>query len=101
MRKKLGLSMCGNGEGFVKVAHLKTPDTFDAAWMDMSMSSLECEQVCLRNCSYTAFINHNTNGKGFGCLSFYGELIDILEFTDDGWDLNVRVDVTELGSLLF
>ena len=101
VRKKLGLSMCGNGEGFVKVAHLKTPDTFDAAWMDMSMSSLECEQACLRNCSCTAFINYNTNGKGFGCLSFYGELIDILEFTEDGWDLNVRVDVTELGSLLF
>ncbi|KAK4588043.1 hypothetical protein RGQ29_019149 [Quercus rubra] len=95
VRKKLGLSMCGNGEGFVKVAHLKAPDTFDAAWMDMSMSSLECELACLRNCSCTAFINYNTNGKGFGCLSFYGELIDILEFTDYGWDLNVRVDVTE------
>ena len=90
--------MCGNGEGFVKVAHLKAPDTFDAAWMDMSMSSLECELACLRNC--TAFINYNTNGKGFGCLSFYGELIDILEFTDYGWDLNVRVDATESGSLL-
>ena len=25
VRKKLGLSMCGNGEGFVKVAHLKAP----------------------------------------------------------------------------
>ncbi|KAF3951217.1 hypothetical protein CMV_023109 [Castanea mollissima] len=97
VRKKLGLSMCGNGEGFVKVAHLKTPDTFHAAWKDMSMSSLECEQACLRNCSCTAFINYNPNGKGFGCLSFYGELIDILEFTDDGWDLNVRVDATELA----
>ena len=100
VRKKSGLSMCGNGEGFVKVAHLKIPDAFDAAWMDMSMSSLECEQACLRNCSCTAFINYNTNGKGFGCLSFYGELIDILEFTDEGWNLNVRVDATELGSLL-
>nr|POE65826.1 g-type lectin s-receptor-like serine/threonine-protein kinase rks1 [Quercus suber] len=84
-------------QGFVKVAHLKAPDTFDAAWMDMSMSSLECEQACLRNCSCTAFINYNTNGKGFSCLSFYGELIGILEFTDYGWDLNVRVDATELA----
>ncbi|KAM3749529.1 hypothetical protein ACB098_05G192400 [Castanea mollissima] len=97
VRKKLGLSICGNGEGFVKLAHLKKPDAFDAAWMEMGMSSLECEQACLRNCSCTAFINYNTNDKGFGCLSFYGELIDIIEYTDDGWDLNVRVDAIELA----
>ena len=61
------------------------------------MSSLECELACLRNC--TAFVNYNTNGKGFDCL-FYSELIDILEFTNEGWDFNVHVDATELGSLL-
>ena len=31
VRKQLGLSMCGNGEGFVRVACLKPPDTFVAA----------------------------------------------------------------------
>nr|POE84511.1 g-type lectin s-receptor-like serine/threonine-protein kinase rks1 [Quercus suber] len=100
VRKPFGLSMCGNGEGFVKVARLKPPDTFVAALMDMSMSSSECEQACLRNCSCTAFVNYNISRKGFGCLSFYGELMDILDFTDDGFDLNVRVDAAEFGSLL-
>ncbi|XP_030970820.1 G-type lectin S-receptor-like serine/threonine-protein kinase RKS1 [Quercus lobata] len=39
VREKLGMSMCGNGEGFVKVQHLKGLDSANAAWMDMSMSS--------------------------------------------------------------
>ncbi|KAF3959052.1 hypothetical protein CMV_016098 [Castanea mollissima] len=92
--------MCGNGEGFVKVARLKPPDTFVAAWMDMSMSSSECEQACLRNCSCTAFISYNISRKGFCCLSFYGDLMVILEFTDDGFDLNVRVDAAEFRTVI-
>jgi hypothetical protein len=101
VKKKLGLSMCRNGEGFVKVESLKVPDSsFDAAWIGMSMSSSECEQACLMNCSCTAFTSLNIDGKGTGCLAWYGELRDILEYTDEGLDLNVRVDATELGSLL-
>ncbi|KAM3701683.1 hypothetical protein ACJW31_05G192900 [Castanea mollissima] len=68
VRKQLGLSMCGNGEGFVKVELLKAPDSFNAVWMDMSMSSSECEQACLRNCSCTAFVSMNIDGKGTSCV---------------------------------
>ena len=48
MRKQ---SMCGNGEGFVKVKRMKPPNSFNAAWMDMSTTSSdsECEQACLSN----------------------------------------------------
>uniref|UniRef100_A0A2N9G696 Apple domain-containing protein n=1 Tax=Fagus sylvatica TaxID=28930 RepID=A0A2N9G696_FAGSY len=67
----VGMSMCGNGEGFVKVEHLKGPDTSNATWMDMSMSSSECEQACLSNCSCTAFTSINIDGKGTGCLVCY------------------------------
>ena len=44
-------SMCGNGEGFVKVKRMKPPNSFNAAWMDMSTTSSdsECEQACLSN----------------------------------------------------
>ncbi|KAM3749798.1 hypothetical protein ACB098_05G213500 [Castanea mollissima] len=77
VRKQLGLSMCGNGEGFVKVELLKGPDSFNAVWMDESMSSSECEQACLRNCSCTAFVSINIDGKGPSCLAWYGELNDI------------------------
>ncbi|KAM3701684.1 hypothetical protein ACJW31_05G193000 [Castanea mollissima] len=79
VRKQLGLSMCGNGEGFVKVELLKAPDSFNAVWMDMSMSSSECKQACLRNCSCTAFVSMNIDGKGTSCLAWYGELIDVSE----------------------
>ena len=36
VRKQL---MCVNGEGFVKVKHLKLPDSLNAAWMDNMTSS--------------------------------------------------------------
>nr|POF15053.1 g-type lectin s-receptor-like serine/threonine-protein kinase rks1 [Quercus suber] len=96
VRKQLGLSMCGNGEGFVKVELLKGPDSVNAVWMDKSMSSSECEQACFRNCSCTAFVSINIDGKGTSCLAWYGELNDISESSFAGWDLNVRVDATEL-----
>ncbi|KAL4631927.1 hypothetical protein ACB092_04G014500 [Castanea dentata] len=98
VRKKSGLSMCGSGEGFVKVTRLKGPDSFNAAWMDMSMSSSECEQACLNNCSCTAFISMNIDGMGTRCLAWYGELMDIVEYSYEKWDLNVRVDAKELAT---
>ncbi|KAL4629111.1 hypothetical protein ACB092_05G286100 [Castanea dentata] len=98
VRKQLGLSMCGNGEGFVKVELLKGPDSFNAVWMDKSMSSSECEQACLRNCSCTAFVSINIDGKGTSCLAWYGELNDISESSYERWELNVRVDATELAT---
>nr|POF05669.1 g-type lectin s-receptor-like serine/threonine-protein kinase rks1 [Quercus suber] len=98
VRKQPGFSMCGNGEGFVKLTRLKGPDSFNAAWMDMSMSSSECETACLSNCSCTAFTSMNIDGKGARCLAWYGELMDISENTLEPWDLNVRVDATELAT---
>jgi hypothetical protein len=100
VKKQLEISMCGNGEGFVKVEHLKGPDTSNATWMDMSMSSSECEQACLSNCSCTAFTSINIDGKGTSCLVWYGELMDISENSNKWWYINVRVDANELGSLL-
>ncbi|KAM3747149.1 hypothetical protein ACB098_05G014900 [Castanea mollissima] len=85
VRKNSGFSMCKNGEGFVKLERLNLPDSsFDAAWIGMSMSS-----------SYM-----NIDGKGTGCLAWYGELMDILQFTDEGSELNVRVDATELAKCI-
>ncbi|KAB1206361.1 G-type lectin S-receptor-like serine/threonine-protein kinase RKS1 [Morella rubra] len=97
VRKQLGLSMCGNGEGFAKVAQLKPPDASKAAWIDLSMSSTECEKACLRNCSCTAYIRRDIDGKRTGCLAYYGKLMGSLEYTNEGLDLYVRVDATELA----
>ena len=38
-------------------------------------------------------------GKGDGCLIWYKELVDIKNDTNDGYDLYVRVDAYELGTL--
>jgi hypothetical protein len=101
VRKQMGLPMCGNGEGFVNVGRLKVPDTTDAVWVGMSMSSAECEKACLMNCSCTAYVSLDINGTGTGCLAYYGKLVDGSVNTDEGWDLNLRVDAAELGTLLF
>jgi hypothetical protein len=99
VRNQLGLSMCGNGEGFVKVPGLKVPDTSNADWVGMSMSSAECEKACLNNCTCTAYVSVDLNGTGTGCLGYYGELMDSTAGEDEGWELNVRADATELGIL--
>ena len=66
----------------------------------MTSSDSECEQACLSNCSCTAFISMNIDGKATRCLVWYSELMDILGDTNERWDLNIHVDATQLGSLL-
>ncbi|XP_062087410.1 G-type lectin S-receptor-like serine/threonine-protein kinase At1g11410 isoform X2 [Humulus lupulus] len=95
--RKLGQSSmsCKNGEGFATVARVKPPDTSKAAlrWETSVSSSRMCEELCLRNCSCTAFTSiENNNGEKTGCFTWYGELLDIVEFTDSGQDLHIRVD---------
>ncbi|GMY37029.1 g-type lectin s-receptor-like serine/threonine-protein kinase rks1 [Fagus crenata] len=96
VRKQSGMSMCGNGGGFVKVDHAKGPGSSNATWMNMSSS--ECEQACLSNCNCTAFFSMNIDGNGTGCLAWYGELMYISVTSDEGWAINVRVDATELAA---
>jgi len=94
VKKNLGLSMCGNCEGYVKLESVKSPDSSNAAWMETSMSSSECQQACLSNCSCTAFISMDIEGKGTCCLAWYSELMDIFENSIEWKDLNIRVDAT-------
>ncbi|KAG6696506.1 hypothetical protein I3842_09G151900 [Carya illinoinensis] len=51
-----GVFTCNSGEGFVKLARVKLPDT-SMARVDMSLSLKECKQECLKNCNCTAFTN--------------------------------------------
>uniref|UniRef100_A0A2N9I6X0 Bulb-type lectin domain-containing protein n=1 Tax=Fagus sylvatica TaxID=28930 RepID=A0A2N9I6X0_FAGSY len=52
--RKPGVSTCNSGEGFVKLARVKVPDT-SVARANMSLSLKECEKECLRNCSCMAY----------------------------------------------
>ncbi|GMJ14633.1 hypothetical protein like AT1G11340 [Hibiscus trionum] len=96
--RKRGISMCGNGEGFVKVSHAKVPDTL-AALVDMSTIGLkQCQEMCLRNCSCMAYASaYSEIDKGTGCLTWHGDLVDARTFTNTGQDLYIRVDANELA----
>ncbi|XP_040373882.1 G-type lectin S-receptor-like serine/threonine-protein kinase RKS1 isoform X2 [Rosa chinensis] len=93
---RLGLLKCGDGDGFVKVAKVKYPDTSIAESLKSGMSDKECEQECLRNCSCTAYLSSENEGT-VDCLTWYDDLMDILVYTELGQDLYVRVNATVLA----
>ncbi|CAN1239386.1 G-type lectin S-receptor-like serine/threonine-protein kinase At4g27290 [Linum grandiflorum] len=88
-------SVCESGEGFQKVAGVKLPDT-RKSWFNRSMDLGECERVCLRNCSCTAYSSLNIT-DGSGCLLWFSELVDIREYTDYGQDFFIRLAASDLG----
>ena len=94
-----GVSTCKGGEGFVKLAHVKVPDT-SVAHVDMSLSLKECEQECLRNCSCMAYTSADESEEGIGCLTWHSDLVDIRTFSDEGQDLYIREDSIVLGNTL-
>jgi hypothetical protein len=91
--------VCDHGEGFVKIENYCLPDTSNAAWVDKSKSRADCELECKRNCSCSAYSIIGIPGKGEGCLTWYKELVDIRYERTESYDLYVRVDAYELGTL--
>ena len=94
--RKEGAKVCRSGEGFVKVETAKPPDT-SAARVNMNMSLEACREACLKDCSCSAYATANVSGSGSGCLSWYGDLMDIRVLPEGGQDLYVRVDAKTLG----
>ncbi|CAL5393199.1 unnamed protein product [Camellia sinensis] len=86
---------CHNGDGFLKYSHYKMPDT-RYSWFNRSMTLRECEMVCLKNCSCTAYTNLDIRGGGSGCLLRFDELIDMREFSENGQDIYIRIASPEL-----
>ncbi|KAJ1441975.1 putative serine/threonine-protein kinase [Sesbania bispinosa] len=86
------LSSCNDThkDGFVKFEGLKVPDTTHT-WLDESMGLEECRNKCLNNCSCMAYANSNISGAGSGCVMWFGDLIDMRQFEDDGQVLYIRM----------
>uniref|UniRef100_A0A2N9EZK0 non-specific serine/threonine protein kinase n=1 Tax=Fagus sylvatica TaxID=28930 RepID=A0A2N9EZK0_FAGSY len=86
------------GDGFLKYTGLKLPDT-SSAWFNMTMSLKECEGLCLKNCSCTAYSNVDIRGEGSGCLRWFGNLDDMRIYSQggQGQDLYIRLANSELG----
>ncbi|XP_062160763.1 G-type lectin S-receptor-like serine/threonine-protein kinase At1g11410 isoform X3 [Alnus glutinosa] len=94
--RRQGASMCRSGEGFVKLARVKVPDT-SIARVDMSLSLKECGEECLRDCSCTAYASADETRGGIGCLSWHGDLVDTRTYSNAGQDLYIRVDAAVLA----
>ncbi|OVA05545.1 Protein kinase domain [Macleaya cordata] len=74
---------CGVGEGFEPIKGVKLPDMVNF-WVNKSMSLNECKVECMKNCSCTAYANSNITEGGSGCILWFGNLLDLRQFTDDG-----------------
>ncbi|XP_057544125.1 G-type lectin S-receptor-like serine/threonine-protein kinase At1g11410 isoform X2 [Amaranthus tricolor] len=83
-------SMCNNGEGFLKLEHMKVPDTSNAL-VNKTLTLKECEEECLKNCSCTGYTS-----AGTGCITLYGVLKDIRVYPLGGQDVYFRADAVEL-----
>ncbi|KAL6333224.1 hypothetical protein AAG906_028407 [Vitis piasezkii] len=79
-----GTNTCRSGEGFIKIAGVKPPDASTA-------------RECLNDCNCRAYTSADVSTGGSGCLSWYGDLMDIRTLAQGGQDLFVRVDAIILG----
>ncbi|KAL5708688.1 hypothetical protein ACHQM5_019454 [Ranunculus cassubicifolius] len=88
---------CSQGEGFLKFAGVKLPDT-TGTWIDDTMNIEECRAYCLKNCSCVAYSSADISGGGSGCILWFRDLIDIrqMDEAEAGQDLYVRMAASEL-----
>lgn len=91
---------CQKGDGFLKSSHIKLPDTRHSSF-NRSMNLHECRIACLKNCSCMAYSSLDITRGGSGCLLWFGELLDIREYTENGQDIYVRMASSEVGKARF
>ncbi|KAA8523805.1 hypothetical protein F0562_010228 [Nyssa sinensis] len=90
---------CQKGDGFLKYSGIKLPDVRNSSF-DRSMNLEECRMVCLKNYSCMAYSNlYVSTEGGSGCLLWFGDLIDIIEYNQDGQDIYVRMASSEIGKV--
>ncbi|KAB1206363.1 Receptor-like serine/threonine-protein kinase SD1-7 [Morella rubra] len=94
VRKRGSASICRSGDGFKRVSGVKVPDA-SRARVEPSLSMEACRQLCLQDCSCTAYASVDALEKG-GCMNWKGDLIDTRVYGNWGQNLYVRVDALEL-----
>lgn len=87
---------CNKGDGFVKYKPLKLPDN-SHLWGNSSLSSEDCRAKCLRNCSCMAYTIINVHGNGGDCVAWFGDLVDMKDFSEGGEELYIRMARSEIG----
>ncbi|OWM91342.1 hypothetical protein CDL15_Pgr000286 [Punica granatum] len=89
---------CSGPEGFKGVKRVKLPDLvlFE---MNTSMTLKECENMCLGNCTCTAYAHIFESRDKKGCGFWFGDLLDVRISNSESVarELFVRVVASELG----
>ncbi|PQQ01504.1 G-type lectin S-receptor-like serine/threonine-protein kinase [Prunus yedoensis var. nudiflora] len=86
---------CGKGERFSKFERMKLPDH---SVLLGNKSTKECEFECLKNCSCTAYAYANvTEGSITSCLTWFGDLMDLVENHGLGQTIFIRVHHSDQG----
>jgi hypothetical protein len=79
----------GEENGFVKLQTTKPPDFVEQSYLNVD----SCRTQCLNNCSCTAYAFVD----GIRCLTWSGNLIDIVRFSSGSIALYIRQAYSELG----
>lgn len=85
-------TICGKKDTFVKFPGMKLPDT-SWSWYDSrnEMTLEDCKIKCSSNCSCTAYANTDIRDGGKGCLLWFGDLVDMREYSSFGQDVYIRM----------
>ncbi|XP_050218661.2 G-type lectin S-receptor-like serine/threonine-protein kinase At4g27290 [Mercurialis annua] len=86
---------CQGGDRFIKYSSIKLPDMINHS-TNSNLTMEECEMFCLKDCSCMAYASSNVV-TGRGCYFWFGDLIDIKQFKEDGGqDIFIRMAFSEL-----
>ena len=84
---------------FLHMKNMKLPQS-TTSFVDRSMSLKNCELLCSRNCSCTAYANSNISNGGSGCVIWTAELFDLRQYPEGGQDLYVRLAASDIGMFI-
>ncbi|KAK1404844.1 Apple domain-containing protein [Heracleum sosnowskyi] len=85
---------CQKGYGFLEYSNIKLPESCRSY---ESMNLKDCEILCLKKCSCTAYTTLDIS-KGSGCLLWFDKLIDIRQAPEGGGQfIYIRMAASELG----
>ncbi|KAK4340564.1 hypothetical protein RND71_039065 [Anisodus tanguticus] len=88
---------------FNTLENMKLPES-GSSFVDTKMNLDECKEMCMYNCSCTAYTTANVTGVGSGCVIWTKELVDMRQYSaaEGGQDLYVRVassDAAQSGNV--
>ncbi|CAA6658375.1 unnamed protein product [Spirodela intermedia] len=88
--------LCDGTDRYTKIGGLKLPDRYSVAW---NLSLSQCEASCSAACNCSAFSHTNFstfNLTGSRCLTWFGDMVDLVQIPLLSQDLYVRLSAAQL-----